>query len=37
MLKYPRMFLARMTAHQIDNMALRFPESLREEINGALL
>ena len=28
--KYPRIFLARMTAHEIDNMAFRFLESLNE-------
>ena len=28
--EYPRIFLARITVHEIDNMASRFPESLSE-------
>ena len=29
-MQLPRIFLAHMTAHKIDNMASRFPESLSE-------
>ena len=40
-LEYPRIFLARMTAHKIDNMASRFPKSLSEtqvsEINEKVI